>query len=294
VILTDAVIPSSHQVLAGGVRCHYLEAGSGSPLVLLHGSAIDSAGLSYAPSMPHLAVHHKVVAPDWPGYGESERPRVSLSVDDAVSLLEAFLDALGLARVHLAGFSMGGAAALGFALRAPERVRTLTMIGSYGLDASLPLPLLPYLALRVPRLRQSVVWGLRRSRWLTRLVLEHVVFANRALVTPRLVADVHEQLRAPEAEKAFVTWLRGELRPFALGTSYAERLDRVEVPTLLLHGRNDRVVSCRKAQRAQAQIPRARLVVVPRCGHWVPREAPDVFRRELLAFAEQSDTKALT
>ena len=281
-------------MLAGGVRCHYLAAGSGSPLVLLHGSAIDSAALSYAPSVPHLAAHHEVVAPDWPGYGESERPRVSLSVDDAVSLLEAFLDAVGLTRVHLAGFSMGGAAALGFALRAPERVRTLTMIGSYGLDASMPVPLLPYLALRVPRLRQSVVWGLRRSRRLTRLVLEHVVFADPALVTPDLVADVHRQLRAPEAEKAFVTWLRGELRPFALGTSYAERLDGVEVPTLLLHGRNDRVVSWRKAQRAAAQIPRARLVVVPRCGHWVPREAPDVFRRELLSFAEQSDTKALT
>lgn len=281
-------------MVAAGVRCHYLEAGSGSPLVLLHGSAIDSAGLSYAPSMPHLALRHRVVAPDWPGYGESERPRVSLSIDDAVSLLEAFLDAVGLTRVHLAGFSMGGAAALGFALRAPERVRSLTMIGSYGLDASMPVPLVPYLAMRVPRLRQSVVWGLRRSRWLTRLVLEHVVFANPALVTPALVADVHEQLRAPEAEKAFVTWLRGEIRPFALGTSYAGSLDRVEVPTLLLHGRHDRVVSWRKAQRAAALIPRARLVVVPSCGHWVPREAPAVFRSELLSFAEQTDTKALT
>jgi pimeloyl-ACP methyl ester carboxylesterase len=278
---------TSRQIVAGGLRCHYLEAGSGPPLVLLHGTAIDSAALSYGPSLPHLATRHRVVALDWPGYGDSERPRVSMTIPDSVSLLAAFLDELGLQRVHVAGFSMGGAAALGLALRTPDRIATLTMIGSYGLDARMPVPLLPYLALRAPILRGGVVWGLRRSRLLTRLVLTNVVFSNRALVTPDLVTAVHEQLRAPEAERSFIAWLRGELRPFALGTSYAEELGWVAVPTLLLHGRNDRVTSWRKARDAQRRIPRARLVVVPGCGHWVPREAPEVFRRELLATTAQ-------
>jgi pimeloyl-ACP methyl ester carboxylesterase len=284
---TERTGVASRQVLAGGVRCHFLEAGSGPPLVLLHGTAIDSASLSYGPTLADLAAEHRVLALDWPGYGGSERPRVPLTIADSVALLEAFLDAMGLPRVHLAGFSMGGAAGLGFALRAPERVTTLTMVGSYGLDAALPVPLLPYLAMRVPPLREGVVWGLRRSRLLTRLVLTRLVFARAERVSAELIADVHAHLAAPEAERSFVAWLRGELRPLALGTSYADRLAEVAVPTLLLHGRHDRVTSWRKAQRAHTLLPRSRLVVVPDCGHWVPREAPEVFRRELLAFTRE-------
>jgi pimeloyl-ACP methyl ester carboxylesterase len=276
----------SRHLVAAGVRCHYLEAGAahGAPLLLLHGTAIDAAALSYGPSLPALGAHRRTVALDWPGYGASERPATPLSAEDHVALVGAFLDALGAHRAHLAGFSMGGAAALGFALRAPERVASLTLVGSYGLDRSLPLPLLPYLALRAPALEGGVVWALRRSRHLTRLVLARIVFADPRSATPPLVAAVQRQLRAPEAERSFVAWLRGELRPFALATSFAERLADLRVPTLLLHGRADRVVPWRKAARAHARLPGSRLVVLPRCGHWLMREAPDAFRSELLAF----------
>jgi pimeloyl-ACP methyl ester carboxylesterase len=279
---------ASLQVLANGVRCHYLEAGSGPPVVLLHGTAIDSASLSFGPSLTVLAQQRHVMALDWPGYGLSERPRVAMTMEEYVSLLEAFLDAKGLSTVHLAGFSMGGAVALGLALRAPARVRSLTLIGSYGLDARVPVPLVPYLALRTPRLSGGVSWGMRRSRLLTRLVLTRIVFSNPRLVTADLVEAVHEQLKAPEAERSFVAWLRGEMRPFSLGTSYEAQLAEVSVPTLLLHGRNDRVVSWRKAARASERIPDARLVVVPGCGHWVSREAPEVFRNEVLEFTARS------
>jgi pimeloyl-ACP methyl ester carboxylesterase len=280
---------ASRQRVAAGLRCHYLEAGSGAgpPLLLLHGTAIDAADLSYGPSLPALGARRRTVALDWPGYGASERPSAPLSADDHVALVGAFLDALGAPRAHLAGFSMGGAAALGFALRSPERVASLTLIGAYGLDATLPLPLLPYLALRAPALEGGAVRALRRSPRLTRLVLARIVFADPRSATPRLVAAVQRQLRAPEAERSFVAWLRGELRPFALATSFAEHLADLRVPTLLLHGRGDRVVPWRKAARAHARLPGSRLVVLPRCGHWLMREAPEAFRSELLAFTEQ-------
>jgi pimeloyl-ACP methyl ester carboxylesterase len=243
----------SLQILVGDVRCHYLEAGQGEPLVLLHGTAIDSATLSYAPSLPTLAKVHRVIALDWPGYGQSELPRVSHTINDYVGLLLAFFDVKGLNRVHLAGFSMGGAVALGVALRAP-------------------------------RLRKAAVWSLRRSRLLTQLVLNHLVFADASLVTPQLIDAVHNQLRTPEAERSFLAWLRGELRPFRYDTSYADRLPEVKLPTLLLHGQRDRVISWRNAEAAHRQLPQARLVVTPRCGHWLPREVPEIFQRELLTF----------
>src|SRR5690554_7679747 len=113
--ITDPVHPSghsppeveSHHILVGGVRCHYLEAGSGPPLVLLHGTAIDSASLSFGPSLTVLAERHRVLALDWPGYGQSERPRVAMTIAHYVSLLAGFLDATKAAGADLAGFSMG-------------------------------------------------------------------------------------------------------------------------------------------------------------------------------------------
>lgn len=274
----------ARHVVVDGIRCHYLEAGSGPPLVLLHGTAIDSASLSFGPSLPALAERHRVLALDWPGYGQSERPPVDMTISRYVSLLAGFLDATKLERANLMGFSMGGAVAIGFALQAPERAASLTLVASYGLDATMPVPLLPYLAMRAPRLSNSVVWGLRRSRLLSRLVLMYIVFSNPGLVTRELVAEVHQQLRAPEAERSFVAWLRGEMQPFYLGTSYESQLVDLAVPTLLMHGRTDRVLSWRKSVKASERIPGARLVLVPGCGHWVMREAPAVFRRELLAF----------
>ncbi len=282
-----APIVSSQHTVVQGVRCHHLEAGDGPPLVLLHGTAFDSADLSYGASLPALAKRHRVLALDWPGYGESEAPRTEMSMDDYVDLLDAFLSAHGVDRAHVAGFSMGGAVALGFALGHAHRVASLTMIGSYGLDARMPVPLVAYLAMRVPLLQRGVVWSLRRSKALTHLVLGRLVFANRRLVTDDLIEDVHRQVSAPEAERSFVAWLRGELRPFRLATSYAEQLGGVGVPTLLLHGRRDLVVPWRKAKDAHARLPHSRLVVVPRCGHWVPREAPDVFEDTLQEFIAQ-------
>ena len=88
-------VESRHTVV-DGVRCHYLAAGEGSPLVLLHGTAIDSAVLSYGPSLPALATRHRVIALDWPGYGLSERPTSDMSMPDLVDLLERFLLDLNL------------------------------------------------------------------------------------------------------------------------------------------------------------------------------------------------------
>lgn len=273
-------------VVVRGVRCHYLEAGAGPPLVLLHGTAFDSASLSYGALVPTLAARHRVLALDWPGYGESERPRTPLHMDGYVDLLDAFLDAADVERAHLAGFSMGGAVALGHALRHGHRVASLSLVGSYGLDATMPVPLVAYLAMRVPLLQRGVIWSLRRQRLLTRIVLRRLVFADRRLVTRRLADEVQRQVSAPEAERAFIAWLRGELGPFRLTTSFAERLSEVAVPTLLVHGRRDLVVSWRKAERARRRIARSRLVVVPRCGHWVPREAPEAFVDALLGHTD--------
>lgn len=278
---------TGRHLLVGDLRAHYLEAGEGEPLVLLHGSAIDSSLLSYGPSLPGLARHYRVIAPDWPGYGKSERPVHALGIPDYVRFLERFVDALGLERIDLAGFSMGGGAALGFALEHPDRVRRLVLIDAYGLGDEVHVPLLPYLALKAPRLGATLWGGLRLSKRLLSVFLKVFVFADRRKVSPALVREVYEQLKSPEVERAFMRWIRGEVGWRRLNTNYYARLGEVAAPTLLLHGARDLIVPVSRSRRAAARIPDARLHVVPRCGHWLPREASDVFEREVLAFLQE-------
>ncbi len=283
--------PKSHHLVVEGLRIHYLEAGQGPPLVLLHGTAIDSARLSFGPSLEALALHHRVIALDWPGYGQSEYPPESLGIGDYVRLFGHFALALELPPFHLLGFSMGGAVALGAALALPERVRSLVLVGSYGLGRRLRVPFVPYLALRTPRLGANVLLGLRLSRRLTGLVLRRLIFANPGAVSPELVNAVYQQLKRPLAERAFMAWLRGELRPLHYGTSYRRQLEHIRQPTLLLHGARDLVVSARDARAAAKALPNATLELIPRCGHWLMREQPRVFETSVLEFLKRCEAR---
>lgn len=278
---------SKRSLVADGLRIHYLTAGEGVPLILLHGSAIDSGALSYGPSIGAFAKRYLVIAPDWPGYGESEQPDYPLATADYIHLLGGFLAALNIERCHLLGFSMGGGVALGYALEQPQRLKKLILVSSYGLDARLQLPFLPYLALKAPRLDFPVWAGLRYSKGLTALFLKTFIFAERRAVTKELVDEVYEQLQVPAAEHAFMAWLRGEMRPHRLSTSYAPRLADLSVPTLLLHGVQDRIIPVARARAAARQLPNARLELISRCGHWLPREKGETFRQEVLKFLER-------
>lgn len=276
---------TSEFVEVAGIRTHVLRAGeSGPPLVLLHGTAIDSARLTYGASLLALGKRFRVYAPDWPGYGLSQPTPPAHGFRFLESFLSAFLDTMALPRAHLAGFSMGGAAALGLALDNPERVEKLVLIDSYGLGGTVHLPLLPYLALRLGSADRHVWSALRRSKGALRWFLATFVLGHAGMATRELVDEVHSQLLTPGVERAFMDWLRGEIRPGWLRTSYRSRLGKLQAPALILHGARDLIVPAYRARRAVRLIPGARLVIVPGCGHWLPREAPRRLEGEVTKF----------
>ncbi|MCA9839063.1 MAG: alpha/beta hydrolase [Trueperaceae bacterium] len=271
------------QRLVAGLRLNYLEAGEGETLLLLHGTAIDSAQLSYGGCLEHLAQNYHVIAPDWPGYGESEYPVKSLELDDYTDLLSTFIHDLALDKLHLVGFSMGGAIALNYALNVSS-VRSLTLVSSYGLSGRVHVPLLPYLMLRVPRLARSLWSGLRFSKPLLSLVLRYAIFAKPDRVSPELIDEVYAQLKKPMVERAFMNWIRGQIGILGLKSHYQRELHRLKVPTLLLHGARDLVIPAAYARRAASYLPHAQLSIVPDCGHWLLREKRDHFLKDLEAF----------
>ena len=120
-----------------GLRVRCLTAGAAGPAVLLlHGSALDAAGMSFASAISALAAGCRVFAPDLPGFGESDPMPDGWGFADYSAFLLPLLTELDLQRASLAGVSMGGGIALGFALEAPERVERLVLIDSACLCAS--------------------------------------------------------------------------------------------------------------------------------------------------------------
>ena len=270
-----ASVPSAvepRRVQLDGLGLRYLRTGeAGPPVVLLHGGGIDAAAVSWRAVQPALATSFRTVAPDWPGYGESDGPERGPTTEYYVDVLRRFLDHLGLDSVRLAGVSMGGGAALGFALDSPERVDRLALLDSYGLGGGVPGGRLSaWLAGSDPLGR--LLWGvLRRSRRATALT----VWAATVDPPPGLVDEVYAELQRPGATRAWRAFQRAEVRPSGLRTNYVDRLPDLAVPTLLVHGERDAFVPVEWAVRAATLIPDATLRVLPGCGHWAPRERPE-------------------
>jgi pimeloyl-ACP methyl ester carboxylesterase len=126
----DGLVIQARWVGVDGIRVHCLTAGgAGSPVVLLHGGGIDSASFTYGHIIGPLATGaHRFLAPDWPGYGQSDNPNLDYTMDFYVGFLGRLLDALGLERASLVGISMD----------------------SYGLGSGVPWGRLGYLMVRVP------------------------------------------------------------------------------------------------------------------------------------------------
>lgn len=286
------VVTDSTTVSLDGTRVRYLRAvpdetanpDNSTPVVLLHGGGLDSATLSWKHALGALAEEWTVYAPDWPGYGESDPPDGPPCVDYYVSVLGRFLDALELDRVCLVGVSMGGAAALGFALRQSERVERLVAVDSYGLGGRTPGGPLGAAAVKLPFVSDLTWTVLARSRRAARQAVAAVV--ARENLTDELVADAMAEIRRPRAGEAWSAFQRNEVGFDGLKTDFSHELADLSVPVLFVHGEDDPLVPVGWSVRAGTLAPDATVDVLEHCGHWPPREKPEEFVavvREFLA-----------
>lgn len=276
----------SRYVTVDGTRLHYLQAGrSGPPVVLLHGGGVDDATLSWKYAIPDLAEDHRVYALDWPSYGESEpldgRPSIARYVD----VLDGFLDAAGVPRpVTLVGISMGGGAALGYAVASPDDVDRLVLVDSYGLGDVIPGGTGSYHLANAPFAR-TMAGNTFVTRAMARTALS--LFVHESAVTDEFVDEVHLRLKRPNVGPAFVAFQRAEFSRGGVATDYSDVLADLDVPTLLVHGADDPLLPADLSRRAAERLPNAELEVVENCGHWPPRERPATFNRRLLDFLEK-------
>jgi len=257
-----------------GHGIHYLDAGSGPPVVLLHGGIVDAARVSWPPVMRALADDYRVLAPDLLGYGESALPDGPYTIRRHAEVVAGLLDTLDTGPVTLVGNSLGGAVAVQVALDRPDLVATLVPVDAYGLGRRLPNGLASYLLARVQLPNRLAIALFRRSRRLTRASLAGLVHDLDDL-SDAAVDAVFEEVQRPTAGEAFRRFRTAEVTRDGYRTTFRDRFADLTVPTRYVHGEHDDLFPVAWAERAAEATPDADLTVLD-CGHWVPRELPGV------------------
>lgn len=262
-------------------RLHYHVAGDGPPLLLLHGSGPGVSGwANFRGNLPVFAEHFTTYLLDMPGAGKSYSPDVNPMMAAPGAVLD-FLDGLGLGPLPIVGNSMGGAIAARIAADHPERVSRLATIGGVGVALFNPSP---------PegiKLLVEFVEDPTRERlvkWMESMVYDPGILTDEfvqmrweSATDPRTAADIKKLYNLPMLEAMRTRRAFGAADQIAM-------LTRIQAPTLLMWGRDDRVTPLDGSLAAMRFIPRCELHVFYDCGHWTMIERKDEFESTVLAF----------
>lgn len=260
-------------VLVRGIATNVLDVGSGSPVLLLHGSGPGvSAYANWRLTMPALADEHRVIAFDQPGFGFTERPPgTEYTVEGWTDHVLGVLDALGLDRVDLVGNSFGGAIALRFAAAHPDRVRRLVLMGSVGVSFPITKAL-------------DEVWGYTPEPGAMRAIMNFFAY-DTSLLTDDLAAVRERAATQPGVQEAYASMFPAPRQRWVNALAVPEAaVSTLPHETLLIHGMDDQVIPLEASLQLLHLIEHAQLVVFGRCGHWVQIEQADRFTAALRNF----------
>ena len=260
-------------ILANGIQTNYHEHGQGEPVLLIHGSGPGVTGwANWRLTIPALAENFRVIAPDIVGFGYTERPAdVKYNMETWLNHILGFMDALGIQKTHVVGNSFGGGLALAMAIRAPQRVERLVLMGSAGL----PFPLTEGL---------NRVWGYTPSIDNMRGLLDLFAF-DRNRVTDDLARMRFEASVRPGIQEAFAQMFPAP-RQNGVNSLVSDEVAIKALPhtTLIVHGREDKVIPLASSYELFSMIQQAQIHVFGQCGHWTQIEHATRFNKLISDF----------
>lgn len=256
-------------------NCH--DTGKGFPVVMVHGSGPGvTAWANWRLIMPELAQDRRVIAPDMLGFGYTERPAgVVYNKAVWVQQLKDLFDALNIEQADLVGNSFGGSISLAFAIAYPERVRRLVLMGSVGVPFEITEGL-------------NNVWGYEPSFETMRKLMDTFAY-SRALVTDELAELRYQASIRPGFQESFSAMFPAPRQRWVDAlVSPAEQIAQLPHDTLIIHGREDKVIPLDTSMQLFSLIQRAQLHVFGECGHWAQIEHSARFARLLRDFFNEA------
>lgn len=273
-------LPLQH-VTIHGHEVGYRRAGTGEPLLLIHGLAGSSR--TWDDVIPALAERYDVIAPDLLGHGESAKPIGDYSLGAFASGLRDMLAMLDVGSVTIVGHSFGGGVAMQLAYQHPHLIDRLVLVGSGGLGREVSW-LLRMLALPGAELLMPI--GIPKPI-VDRATDVGRMLGRRNIRSPKLAEmwRAYSSLAGAQNRSAFVRTMRGVIDPGGQVVSANDRLYlAAHIPTLIVWGDHDGIIPVAHAHTAHELIPTSRLEILEGVGHFPHVEAPDRFTDVLLDF----------
>jgi pimeloyl-ACP methyl ester carboxylesterase len=244
-----------------GCQVRVMRGGSGEPLLFLHGAA---GAERWLPFMDMLAERYDVIVPEHPGFGASETPEWLDTISDLSFFYMDFLEQLGLERVHLVGTSLGGWIAAEMATRSCQRIKTLTLVAPAGIH--------------VPGVKRGDMF-----MWSPEEMAQNL-FHNQ---------EIAKAMPQPADEAALTVVLKNRLTTAKLSWNprfhnphLKKWLHRVDVPTLILWGDDDKLLPAEYGPAYRDLIPNSELEIIPECGHLPHVEKAREFTAKVASFIE--------
>ena len=247
-----------------GVRLHVRDRGHGPAVLFLHG--YGSAGMAWNKLIRAMVPGFRAVTVDLPGFGFSDKKKMDYSAKNLARLLRGLLIRLGIRRCHLAAHSWGATVGLTLAALYPEMVGKLVVIAGW----LYPGQVAPFFSWARRPVAGEILFSLfYRQRIADRYASAY--FNPEKHVTQQVVERIEEAVNRPGAVAAALAVIRAHNPRWLV-----RRLGRIGKPALLLWGREDHVSPLKYGERLASDLPRARLEVLPRCGHLPMIEHPNI------------------
>jgi len=282
----------------GSLRVHHMQGGHGSAVVFVHG--LGSSGyMEWRHNLEEVTGRHRVFAPDLPGYGRTDKPRVRYTVPYFARFIRRYMEDRGLRSAALVGASLGGRIALEVALEQPKLVRKLVLVNTLGLGRpKVRMAQMAYGLVTIPRVGEAVMRFTRDALTWAPAAMVRRVAARYSGATSDLnrtmdniyLDDLREMYATDAFRNAYLSTLRSLVNPRSLFGGHhdvTQRLNELKIPVQLIWGADDPLFPLAHAERASSLIARCRLAVIDGAGHTPQAERPEEFNRVLHAFLDR-------
>ena len=279
----DHISVSSRKVKISGVDVHFVEAGKGPSILFLHG--LGGSCRDWSANLPAFASSYRVIALDFPGFGESDKPEVQYSIEWLTDVVEKFLQEQELDRLNLVGHSMGGVVALNLASRPNSRVKKLVITDAVGIgDKSEFLAHAMSKKIMGPDTKWGFVESLLKDQF--RAMADDLIEKQK----PQTARDLFESLKVPITGDPLLPMTpEVQMTASIFDFDVRPKLASIQQPTLILWGAKDPLASPQDASFLRTKIPSSILILFPDSGHSPMMDNPSLFNHELGKFLQAGD-----